>query len=188
MQKSAELCIMENDLDTAFKRYQNTNKRWKGHWFETCLTIFNKSQKWAAKYTIDIVNKVITKIKVATSSNHIIWNTEKLTYEKGSELCYLVELLGKNGNLIATKIGTTTRTIDGRMKEHLRYYAKDGVETIRINRVWDCGKVEAEGFESYFRAIAIKNFPKTWKKNDRFMKVAISTDYADELFNQYQAI
>ena len=188
MKKSAELCIYENDLDSAFSRYENTNKRWKNYWYETCLTIFNKSKKWANKYIIDTVKKTISKIKVAVSQSNIIWNTEKEEYAKGTELCYLIELLGKNFNLVYSKIGTTTRSVETRMKEHLRYYAKEGIEYIRINKVWDCGNIEAEGFESYFRAITMKNYPNTWKKNDRFVGVAIPLEYAEKLFAEYQAI
>lgn len=188
MKKSAELCIYENDLDSAFSRYENTNKRWKNYWYETCLTIFNKSKKWANKYIIDTVNKTIAKIKTSVSSQKILWNTFKEEYKKGTQLCYLIELLGKNYNLMYSKIGTTTRSIDQRMKEHLRYYAKEGVEYIRINKVWDCGEIDAEGFESYFRSVMIKKHHEAFKKNDRFIAMAIPIEYAEELFAQYQAI
>ena len=188
MKKSAELCILENDMDTAFVRYQNTNKRWKSHWFNTCLEIFNNSKKWANKYIIDVVNKIITKIKHKVPNERILWNTQKINYKEGTELCYLIELLGKNYNLMYSKIGTTTRSIEQRMKEHLRYYAKEGVEYIKINKVWNCGNINAEGFESYFRSILIKKNPKAFKKNDRFASVIIPIEYADELFEQYQAI
>ena len=60
----------------------------------------------------------------------------------------------ENDNLVCSKIGTTTRKVAQRLKEELRSdtYKKMGAVRCIIHRVYDCGKIPAEGLESLFRA------------------------------------
>lgn len=183
---SAKEFIKYNDMKSAFEKWANANKQWKAHWFETCLTIFESSKKWAKEFIIDTVNKTITKIKIAVSQESIVWNCEKITYPKGTELFYLIRCLDKNGDRIFSKVGTTTRTVQQRMKEHLKAYADLGVTQIVIDRVYACD-VEAEGVESWFRALYIRKHKGAFKKNDRFFDVDFDLTEADAIFNDYCA-
>lgn len=57
-----------------------------------------------------------------------------------------------------------------------------GVTRIICDKVYDCGEVPPECFESYFRAKYIKQYPNTFVKNDRFMGVTFDLQQADEIF------
>lgn len=186
--RTANECLMANDLDTAFERYQKTNARWKNYWYEVCETIFYRSKTWRNKYIISPVMKHIYKRGKINYNEHIIWNCEKPVFEKGAEQFYAIRLVDKNFNLIYSKCGTTTRTIDARMKEHLRYYIKDDVENIIIDFVMDCEKIPAEALESFFRAYGIKRNPKAFKKNDRFRGIEFSMEEIYKIIAKYKEL
>ena len=91
----------------------------------------------------------------------------------------------ENGELICSKVGTTTRLPEQRLKEEIRYYRDHGIEVDKaeICSVIDCGDIPAEGAESYTRAQYIRKFPTAFCKNDRFFGVDIST----RTFNKFVA-
>jgi hypothetical protein len=97
------------------------------------------------------------------------------------ELCYLFKFYDADGLLICSKVGTTTRTIQIRLKEELKSYANSKNEHIatidhaEICCVFDCGTMPAEGAESHIRAEFIKKHPEAFLKNDRFVDVDIPT-------------
>lgn len=99
-------------------------------------------------------------------------------YEPGKQLTYLFKFYDVDGNLLFSKIGTTTRGCVKRIKEEIRYYKKSFPQLAKaeICKIIDCGNVPAEGFESYLRAVFIKRYSGTWKKNDRFFGVDISIE------------
>ena len=86
-------------------------------------------------------------------------------------------------------MGTTTRTVIQRLKEELRSntYKKIGCVRAVVNRVYDCGDIPAEGLESYFRALYIKRYPQSFKKNDRFMNEWFDLAEADKIVATYFA-
>ena len=96
------------------------------------------------------------------------------------EQCYLFKFYDSNGEILFSKIGTTTRNCRKRIKEEIAYYRKRGLdvaETI-IEDVFCCGDTPAEAYESFMRAKFIKQFPNTWCRNDRFFGVDIPvTDF-----------
>ena len=130
------------------------------------------------------------KIKV---DNHFIISEDKeivvecdtKNFYGDSEKFYLIRAFDKNGNRLFSKVGTTTRGILERMKEHLKSYKELGVVKIIIDRVWNCGNTPAEGFESFFRAIYISKFAKHFKKNDRFFDIDFNLNEADKIYTQY---
>lgn len=125
------------------------------------------------------VKRVIEQFKPTAN---VVYSCTKV---EGEQLAYLVRLLDKNGNLMWSKVGTTTRTIEGRMGEHLRTYRKYGIATIEVTKVWDCGEVDAEGVESFLRAKYIRKYPKTFERNDRFRNVEFDIEEADKWVNSY---
>lgn len=87
------------------------------------------------------------------------------------------------GKLIFSKIGTTERTIKKRMTEHMSYYNKHDlpVDNVIVDRVYDCGNIPTECFESKFRSYYILKHPNTFKKNDRFFDVEFDLEEADKI-------
>lgn len=190
MEYSAKGCVRFNQFEYAVEKYENANGRWKAHWWETVVTIYNKSKEWAKKYVLDFTAKTVINISIAVrthvlNDNPIIWNCEKIDYPNGSQLVYLIRLLNDKHELIYSKVGTTTRTVEQRMKEHLRSYFKENIKYIEIDRVYDCGEYEAEGLESEFRSKYIRKFKNAFKKNDRFRGVEFDLENADTIFENF---
>lgn len=157
-------------------------KAW--HEVEMLFEFFTaKCAEWIRYFSISAANhwvRVITpKSKRVTD---IIWECEPILRE--CEQLYLIELLNARGELVWSKVGTTTRSTEKRMEEHLKYYFKDGITAIRVNKVWECD-VNAEGFESFFRAYYIRKYPGTFQKNDRFRGVKFDLDEAPAIFDKY---
>ena len=71
------------------------------------------------------------------------------------------------------------------MKEHLKAYEKLGIVKIVVDKVWDCGNLPAEGFESWFRAWYIRRWPEKFNKNDRSFDVDFDLEEAQNIFTQY---
>ena len=107
--------------------------------------------------------------------------------DEAAEKCYLISFYDKNDNLVCSKVGTTTRTVIQRVKEELnsKTYTSRGCEKVKINRVYDCKNIPAEGLESYLRAIYIRDFPEKFNKNDRFFDVEFDFEEADNFVLNY---
>ena len=141
----------------------------------------------ATQYARKFVKKSVAMLGITIHPN-IDWNgIEPIKVRKGEKVqqLYLIRLLDKDGDLIYSKVGTTTRSTESRMKEHLRYYYDNGVRGIQVTRLWNCGDMEAEGLESEFRAHYIKSYPGTFKKNDRFINVEFDLEEADRIAASY---
>lgn len=106
---------------------------------------------------------------------NIEYNAE--VFAKGINQVYLFKFYDNDGNLIFSKVGTTTRTIEIRIKEEIRQYTKSGFTIGRatVESVFDCGGVPPEGLESFIRWTFILRARKTYKVNDRFIGYDIST-------------
>lgn len=155
-----------------------------------CFECVREVWEWvadAARYALKFIKKGVTMVKISIRPN-IDWNGIKpIKVRKGEKIqqLYLIRLLDKDGDLIYSKVGTTTRSTEARMKEHLRYYYDSGVRSIQVTRLWNCGDMEAEGLESEFRAHYIKSYPGSFKKNDRFINVEFDLEEADRIAASY---
>ena len=140
---------------------------------------------WIKAFRIDNVNRIICRLAQRRRVNsQIEWDCEPIN--RDCEQLYLLELLNDKQEIVWSKVGTTTRPTQERMIEHLRYYKKYGITTIRVNRVWECD-TNAEGFESFFRACYIRKYPQgTFQQNDRFYHVQFDLDEAETLFKFYK--
>ena len=132
------------------------------------------------------VKRVVNKVKTALNVN--ISYRASINYPEGSQLVYLIRLLDRDGGLVWSKVGTTTRTMKKRMAEHLRYYKKYGVASIEVTRVYDCGEIPAEGLESEFRSKYMRKYPGAFRKNDRFTGVEFDLAEADSIVQNYLAV
>ena len=105
----------------------------------------------------------------------------------GKQLVYLFKFYDAENELICSKVGTTTRLPEQRLKEEIKYYRKREipVDHADICSVIDCGDIPAEGAESVTRAAFIRNHRETFKKNDRFFGLDIPTRTFNRIVNEY---
>jgi hypothetical protein len=104
-----------------------------------------------------------------------------------TEKCYLFKFYGENNTLLFSKIGTTTRSPMARLKEEIKGYRRSRflINKVEVCAVIDCGNIPAEGAESILRATFIKQFPNSFKKNDRFFGVDIPTETFKNIVEGY---
>lgn len=152
------------------------------------------SKEEIAKYTgyaISTIKRYISKFKnllekAKNTFYHITQKVKSIT-QAGKQLVYLFKFYRADNELICSKVGTTIRLPETRLREEINYYRKHDipVERAEICSVIDCGDLPAEGAESYTRAYYIKKFPGNFKKNDRFFNVDIKTRTFNKLINEY---
>ena len=51
--RSAKDYIKENDFEGAKERFEKSERRWRKHWYNTCLEIARKVRFWLRKYVFD---------------------------------------------------------------------------------------------------------------------------------------
>ena len=133
------------------------------------------------------IRKFADLLEEARKTFYIITLKTKQQLKGGRQYVYLFKFFDKEGKLICSKVGTTTRLPEQRMKEEIRYYNKHGIEVEegKICSVIDCGEYPAEGAESHARGAFIKRFPKAFYKNDRFFGVDIPVKTFNNLVYNY---
>ena len=198
--KSMSKCIADNDFLSALENLEHTTKQWANRWFECCLTIMENDSQWKARFEPDPeyceFHPITAHGKTAQSQFHSIWyynGKEILTngivrlLDEATQKCYLFRFFDIDGELVCSKVGTTTNPVLDRIKRELRDYEKLNVVTCVIDRIYDCGQLPAEGMESYFRAEYIRRHPTAFRKNDRFFGVDIAPEVFDEIVNSFFA-
>lgn len=120
-------------------------------------------------------------------SGEIVINCENNVPPKAQK-CYLIRVYDEHEQLQFSKVGTTSRTIQARMKELFKSYEENGADKIVVDKIWDCGNIPPEGLESFFRSYYIKKFPSAFVKNDRFFNVTFDLNEAENLFYQYMTL
>lgn len=143
------------------------------------------------KYAISTIKNYIRKFEVlldeACEVFYHITQKVKQVLRSGKQLVYLYKFYYDNGELICSKVGTTTRLPEQRLKEEIRYYRNHGIDVgdAKICSIIDCGNIPAEGAESYTRAQYIRKYPGAFCKNDRFFGVDIPTKSFNKFVNEY---
>lgn len=156
----------------------------KEHGFE-----LDEIAEWTGytKATIKLyVKKFKDLIEEAKKTFYHITMKMKESLIKGKQLVYLFKFKEENIGIIS-KVGTTSRLPQRRLKEEINYYNKHGlnVKDAEICSVIDCGDLPAEGAESFARAHYIKKNPKAFHKNDRFFGMDISTKDFNKVIDNY---
>lgn len=147
-------------------------------------------KKWTG-YAVSTIKNYIRKFKdlieKAKETFYHIAQKVKQTIRGGKQLVYLYKFYDEEGNLLFSKVGTTTRLPEQRLQEEINYYKKNGlkVANAEICSVIDCGEIPAEGAESYSRAYFIRRYPEAFCKNDRFFGLNISTRIFNRIVNDY---
>lgn len=163
------------DFEGAKGRYESTSRRWKKAWWEVICDIWNNFKHWQEKYDLDMVAMtIITKVKKAVSriSNYGAEVIEKvpITFAKGTKICYLFKFYNSEGDLLFSKVGTTERTTQQRLKEEIIYYKKRSLDVAKavIESVFDTGDLEPEGAQDYAKGHFIRKYKNCYIRNDRF--------------------
>lgn len=137
---------------------------------------------WERVETRLLKNRFVRKVKRAIWGE-IEWNGLE-SLPDNTEQFYCIRLL-KDEDLVYSKVGTTTRKTSKRMREHLRYYKKDGINHLIVDRLVDCKELPAEGLESMVRSYYIKKWGKKFRKNDRFIGVEFDFAEVDSIVQKY---
>lgn len=149
--------------------------------------------KWCG-YAISTIKGYIKKFsslleKAKATFYHITLKAKKVL-KGGKQLVYLFKFYTNKGELICSKVGTTTRLPEQRLKEEIKYYQKHDipVATAEMCSIIDCGAIPAEGAESITRAAFIRKHPEAFCKNDRFFGVDISVRSFNKIVNDYLGV
>lgn len=147
-------------------------------------------RKWVdyAEETIKTyIRKFADLLEKAKSIFYHVTQKVKKVLRGGKQLVYLFKFYDSNGKLICSKVGTTTRLPEQRLKEEVKYYQEHGIPVAEteICSVIDCGAIPCEGAESVTRAAFIHKFPDAFCKNDRFFGVDIPTRTFNAIVKNY---
>ena len=151
---------------------------------------FEEISKWTG-YAVSTIKGYIKKfiylLDEAKATFTRITKKAKMALRGNKQLVYLYKFYDESGKLICSKVGTTTRLPEERLKEEITYYRKHNipVANAKICSVIDCGKLPAEGAESITRALFIRKSPKAFFKNDRFFGVDIATRTFNKIVQDY---
>lgn len=105
-----------------------------------------------------------------------------------AQQAYLFKFYGDNAETpIFSKIGTTTKSAEHRLRQEIGEYCKKGFMIVRVDicAIIQCGERPAEGHESYLRSLLMNEYPNTWRKNDRFFDVDVSTEHFMAICEEY---
>lgn len=143
-----------------------------------CSTLSSMRNK--VYYLLDKAKAWFSKTEQAIK-NAVVERTEDKIKQVGNWF-YLMRFFNSD-KLVFSKIGTTERTVKERLNSHKRYYEKHAlfIDDVIVDRIYDCGNIPPECFESKFRSYYIMKHPNTWKKNDRFFGVEFDLEEADKI-------
>lgn len=178
-----------------FQKFEDTDtKRMQVVYLDSCGFTPAEIRKWVeyAESTIKgYIKKFADLLEKAKKYFYHVTKKVKAVLRGGKQLVYLFKFYDSDGKLICSKVGTTTRLPEERMREEIKSYQKSKDELVasidhaEICSVIDCGAIPAEGAESQTRALFIRKFPDTFKKNDRFMGVDIPTATFNRVVRTY---
>lgn len=177
MPKSAMKCIETNDFEEAKRRYEKAYTNWKDHWFDTCVTIFKSSTKWAKEYVINLVDKTIVKInEIAT----------KIKSKKGNfSYTYIIKMFDESGKWVFTKVGKADNVAKRMYDLSKEYYSRQkvGIGSVEVLKTYELPNDDlAQVQESFMRNYLRKT--KKFYPNDRFEPFE-PTEEDYNMFNQY---
>lgn len=185
----AKIDVFQNFEDTNMKRLQLV-------YLDSFGFSAKEISKWVsyAESTIKTyVRKFADLLDKAKKTFYHVTKKVKKVLQGGRQLVYLFKFYDSDGKLVCSKVGTTTRLPEDRMREEIRDYRKSkdpivaSIDHAEVCSVIDCGAIPCEGAESITRAAFIRKYPDTFKKNDRFMGVDLSTIAFNRIVKNYLA-
>lgn len=167
--------IVTNDFEGAKQRFDNANKRWKKHWYETCLIIAKKVKDLFKKYIFDPVNLTITKIN------------EKLKKIQGKSFVYLIKMFDENNNYVFLKVGKSNNVDIRLMALSKQYYKKDKIKISRVEKIhtWELPNSHlAEAFEQVLHSFLSSHYINI--PNDRYPAINLLEEDLIEFEKRYK--
>jgi len=174
-----------------FQQFEDTNKKqMQVIYLDHIGFTVDDIMKWSnyARSTIkNYIRKFSNLLDEAIKTFYHVTQKAKRVLIGGKQLVYLYKFYDENNQLICSKVGTTTRLPEQRMKEEVKYYITHGLPVARgeICSVIDCGSIPAEGAESVTRSAFIRKFPDAFHKNDRFFGVDLSVRSFNKIVTDY---
>lgn len=151
---------------------------------------YEEIRKWTG-YALSTIQGYVYKfqnlVEEAKQVFYHITKKAKQVITGKRQLVYLYKFYDCDGTLICSKVGTTTRLPEDRLKEEIIYYQKHNipVASAEICSVIDCGDMPAEGAESITRAAFIRKYSDKFCKNDRFFDVDIPIRTFNSIVTNY---
>lgn len=177
-------------LDRVLKKTREEIADITGYAISTVRNYINKFSD-LLDYAKEIFEEVVEKVKKLRKSKYddVINDNGYDIRVKDGEQCYLFRFFNDYNELLCSKVGTTTRTVRQRLIEELRSktYKGMGATKATIDRIYNCGELPAEGLESLIRSEYIKKYPRSFKKNDRFIGETFDLDFCDQVAQSYLA-
>lgn len=104
---------------------------------------------------------------------------------KGEEAVYFFKFYNAK-DLEFNKIGTSAKNVVSRLRDEIGDYSKKfDIRRVEIHRIMPLGDFPAEGAESELRSKLIKQYPKAFRKSDRFFGVDIAPEIFDKILSDY---
>lgn len=190
VETSSSRCRITKEMLHLFLEHEELQQAWS--YDETKRLIVDRwvkitPKKPATSTRRKTINLSETVLSWGGTEIHFLNNCQNKDTPSG-EKTYLFKFYTDN-EIIFSKIGTTARNCLKRLKDEIRYYTKRdfNITKVEICEIIDCQEMPAESFESYLRALLIKKFPNTWKKNDRFFGVNIPVEIFIKLCAEFAA-
>lgn len=163
MSKSKAELIESNDFESAKIKFENSNARWKSHWFDCCRQIMNRCKEWAKKYILDPINMAI--VAIGDMIKKVKPKKETISHT------YLIKMFDTTGKWIFTKIGKAD-SIEKRMRDFKNHEYKRNNVTIGTTEIIKSYELPnddlAQILESFMRNFFRKNKDVNYYPNDRF--------------------
>ena len=166
-----------------------------GYAVSTLSTLKNKVlnlMELAKKFFISKTKKI-----VSATFNRVFKSEKKsvainILENAGEDICdteqvYLFKFYNPQGEIVFSKIGTSGKSVIKRLRDEIGEYSKKfSLDFVDVCKIYPCGEMPAESYESMLRALLIKQFPGTWKRNDRFFGVDIPTERFEEICENFK--
>ena len=185
MAKSSTTYINENDFEGAKARFEQSTARWKQHWFDTCMEIFENCAEWGKKYILDPVNRTITAVieKAKKTISRVIKKHD------GTSNVYLIKMFDTDGDYVFLK-GGKADDITKRLRDLSRQeYKRDNVQIDRVEiiKTWELPNSHlAESFEQALHAYLCNFFDNI--PNDRYYPQELTAEQFAELDRRHEII
>lgn len=127
--------------------------------------LFGYAESTIRSYTYKY-SDLLEESKNLFEETKVPYDWRKLNNPNNYDLCnedryfYLIKFYDKNHNFLVSKIGTTTRSLKTRLKEHFKSntpYSKMGADYLIINKVYKCNR-KPEGVENFIRGLIMKKY------------------------------
>lgn len=164
--KAAHMCISDNDFISAKERFDCSNARWKGYWFETCYTIAKNNPQYLEKFLFNEEELTIIKVKRVVKYSDV-----------APSHTYLIDLLDKKEEVVFTKVGKADK-ISKRLNQIIdKGYKEAQIDDIKILKIFEMPTDDlAEALESLIKNYIKKHKNVGYYPKDRFTPFAPSEE------------